>query len=533
MLTFAAETLPELSPEASRMLKVALGVYAVFLLGVSIVAARRVKNEEDYVVAGRRLPLWLAWGTLMATWFGAATINAAAESSRADGLQGVILDPFACSATLIFAGLFFARPLWKMKLFTIADFYRQRYGPTAELIGSSIQVPSNFSWVALQYAALGHIFHVYFDIPFFQGVCWAAGLTMIYTMVGGMWSVTLTDALQLVIALAGLTVLGYAVFVSPELGNGSVIDGVQIAMEKVRTKHPTHLDFFPGPDSPGRAMLIMGWVGAWATGLFGCIPGQDLQQRVFASKDENVAVKACILAGVLYLVFGMVPVLLGLTSSVTLPDVEGNPIPYLANKYLSGGMTVMLIVAIVAMIVSTATSAVLAPATILGHNLLNRIPGVAESPLIRDRLCVVLVSSGGVALAMAGESLMGLLDIALSIHLVSLFIPVAMGIYGKPRGELSAILAMTFGFAAWSIRFLTEKVLLPIPDELAENYQHYCDYLADHFPIESLRTAASNWAVVPEDFYGFGCCVIGYLLGQWILKRRGFSNGREHRSGSA
>ena len=520
MPILAAETLPALNAEASGMLKVALGVYALFLLGVSIVASRRVKTEEDYVVAGRRLPLSLAWATLMATWFGAATINAAAESAKADGLQGVILDPFACSATLIFAGLFFAKPLWKMGLFTIADFYRQRYGPKAELIGSAIQVPSNFSWVALQYAALGHIFHVYFDIPFEQGIYWAAGLTMVYTMIGGMWSVTLTDALQLVIALFGLLALGYAVFTSPELGNGSVIDGVQIAMEKVQAKHPTHLDFFPGPEVPGRAMLIMGWIGAWATGLFGCIPGQDLQQRIFASKDENVAARACILAGVLYLAFGIVPVLLGLTSSVTLPGVEGNPIPYLANKYLSSGMTVVLIVAVVAMIVSTATSAILAPATILGHNLLNRIPGVSKAPLLRDRLCVVIVAAGGVALAMAGESLMGLLDIALSIHLVALFIPVAMGIYGKPRGELSAVLAMTFGFAAWGLRFLTEKVFLPVPEHLAETYEYYHDYLAAAFPIEGLRTAASYWAVIPEDFYGFGCCVFGYLLGQRILKRR-------------
>ena len=407
-----------------------------------------------------------------------------------------------------------------MGLFTIADFYRQRYGPKAELIGSAIQVPSNFSWVALQYAALGHIFHVYFDIPFEQGIYWAAGLTMVYTMVGGMWSVTLTDALQLVIALFGLLMLGYAVFASPELGNGSVIDGVQIAMEKVREKHPTHLDFFPGPETPGRAMLIMGWIGAWATGLFGCIPGQDLQQRVFASKDENVAARACILAGVLYLVFGIVPVLLGLTSSVTLPDVEGNPIPYLANKYLSSGMTVVLIVAVVAMIVSTATSAILAPATILGHNILNRIPGVSKKPLLRDRLCVVIVAAGGVALAMAGESLMGLLDIALSIHLVALFIPVAMGIYGKPRGELTAVLAMTFGFTAWALRFLTEKLFLPVPEHLADTYDYYHEYLAAAFPVEGLRDVASYWAVIPEDFYGFGLCVFGYLLGQQILKRR-------------
>jgi hypothetical protein len=80
---------------------------------------------------------------------------------------------------------------------------------------------------------------------------------------------------------------------------------------------------------------------------------------------------------------------------------------------------------------------------------------------------------------------------------------------------------MTFGFTAWAVRFLTEKVVLPIPEHLADTYEYYHDYLAAEFPVEGLRTAASYWAVIPEDFYGFGCCVFGYLLGQQILKRRG------------
>jgi len=131
-----------LNPSYKTLLAITLCVYVLFLLAISIYASRRVETEADYLVAGRRLPLFLAWGTLIATWFGAATMFAAAEAVREEGFLGVVLDPFACAGTLILAGVFFARPLWNKNIFTMADFYRQTYGPAAELTGGLIQVPS-------------------------------------------------------------------------------------------------------------------------------------------------------------------------------------------------------------------------------------------------------------------------------------------------------------------------------------------------------------------------------------------------------
>ncbi|MDO7688246.1 MAG: sodium:solute symporter, partial [Pirellulales bacterium] len=125
----------DLAPSAKGLLAVALCGYILLLLAVSIYASRRVETEADYLVAGRRLPLFLAWGTLIATWFGAATMFAAAAAVREEGLLGVVLDPFACAGTLILAGIFFARPLWNKNIFTMADFYRKTYGPAAELTG--------------------------------------------------------------------------------------------------------------------------------------------------------------------------------------------------------------------------------------------------------------------------------------------------------------------------------------------------------------------------------------------------------------
>ena len=150
----------------------------------------------------------------------------------------------------------------------------------------------------------------------------------------------------------------------------------------------------------------------------------------------------------------------------------------------------MFVIAVVSMIISTATSAVLAPATILGHNLLVRIPCLQNtSGLFRDRLSVVLVSIGGVCVAMLGESLMGLLDIALSIQLSALFVPVVFGIYGRPRNQLCCVLAMLFGFFVWSV---THGIELWNPT-------HHSFF--------------SRTLVIPSDFYGLSASIFGYWLG--------------------
>jgi Na+/proline symporter len=295
--------------------------------------------------------------------------------------------------------------------------------------------------------------------------------------------VTLTDTVQIVIALAGLVVLTAAALSAPQLGNGDPWRGLAIVFTRVAETHPDHLRLVPA--DPSLAVLL-GWLGAWATGLFGNIPGQDLQQRVFAAKSPNTAMYACILAGVLYLAFGMLPVTLGLASLVTHPEGTLDPVGFLAGEYLSTGMLVVFVIAVMSMVVSTATSAVLAPATILGHNLLSRIPGFDTGGLVRDRLCVVLVSLGGIALAMWGKSLMELLDVSLSIQLAALFVPLVMGIYGRPRGQLAAVLSMLLGFGAWLVAFAVEHLAGPEPDGL----------------VAALTTVTS-------DFWGLGCGLLG------------------------
>ena len=139
----------------------------------------------------------------------------------------------------------------------------------------------------------------------------------------------------------------------------------------------------------------------------------------------------------------------------------------------------------------------LAPATILGHNLLSRLPGLGDNGLLRDRICVVLVSLGGIGLAMWGKSLMELLDVALSIQLVALFVPVVMGIYGRPRGVRPGVLSMLFGFTAWLVSFGIEHLDGRLPEAF----------------VSAVTT-------VPSDFWGLGFAILGYAVGQALSPPR-------------
>jgi hypothetical protein len=124
--------------------------------------------------------------------------------------------------------------------------------------------------------------------------------------------------------------------------------------------------------------------------------------------------------------------------------------------------------------------------------------------LLRDRLCVAVVSLGGIAMAMWGKSLMELLDVALSIQLVALFVPVTMGIYGRPRGQLPGVLSMLLGFGAWLAAFTVEHLDGRIPE-----------------PVFSTLTT------VPSDFWGLGFAIVGYILGQMLSGQRAVSVLRE------
>ncbi len=300
---------------------VGVGLYLLATIALGVWAGRRVGDSVDFLVAGRRLPLWLTTATLFATWFGGGTCIGAAGAAYSQGVIGVIADPFGAALCLFLAGWFFARPLRRSGALTIGDYFKMRYGREAELFSSVLQAPPFIGWAAAQFVAFGTTLQVLAGLDQTTAILAGGIVVLIYTTSGGMWAVSITDFAQGIVLIVGLVWL-LPVALSDAGGWGAV----SAALPEGR------LSFLPEHS-------LYGWIWyiqAWAVVGLGSIPSQDLLQRTLSSRDENVAVRSSHLAGGLYLTVGLIPVALGLVAAVTLPGLA-NPelaLPELGRHHL-------------------------------------------------------------------------------------------------------------------------------------------------------------------------------------------------------
>jgi Na+/proline symporter len=199
---------------------------------------------------------------------------------------------------------------------------------------------------------------------------------------------------------------------------------------------------------------LVGWLSVVAIGVLGNIPGQDLAQRIFASRTAGIAKAACLIAGVSYIVFGLVPVLTGLAAEVlAIESGDSATLPMLAATLMSPALGIVFVLALVSAVMSTIDSAILAPSGVLANNILTKI-WPRQSALRLSRLATLGIASVSVAIAYVGQDAYALLETAYAIGMVGLFVPLAIGLYGPRGGERAALAAMGVGTSVWGVHIM-------------------------------------------------------------------------------
>src|SRR5512139_3781635 len=213
------------------MLLTLVMLYLLGTIAIGLYAAKRVKSSADFAVAGRRLPLIMIVTTTFATWFGSETVLGIPAKFVNGGLGSVVEDPFGAGTCLILVGVFFAAKLYRMTLLTISDFFRERYGRAVEVICSLIIMLSYLGWVAAQVTALGLVFNILsmgaIEIP--VGMVIGTVSILAYTLFGGMWSVAVTDFIQMIILVSGLFIL--AVFAGNMAGGADKVVDLAVSRD--------------------------------------------------------------------------------------------------------------------------------------------------------------------------------------------------------------------------------------------------------------------------------------------------------------
>jgi SSS family transporter len=418
---------------------IGVGLYIVMMIAIGVYASGKTHTVTEFIVAGRGLPVWLCSTTIVATWFGGGTMMGVSGSAYDNGMLGVIADPLGAALALFLIGFFFARLFRRLRILTVADFMAQRYGQIAAMAITATTVFSNVAWVGAMLVAFGLIFETLTGTPLIVGIFGGALVIFVYTAVGGLWAVALTDFLQMVIIVIGLVVL--LVVVLLDVGGWSAI-GPQLSADTFR--------LLPG-ENTGQQWL--NYLRAWTIIGLVDISAQTLMQRAMAAKSERTAQNSFYLGGLGYLVFGMIPVTLGIIASVSMPDLADSEsvIPSLAIEHLHPVAVAIFVGALLAAIMSSADSALLGCASVIANNVL---PLVKPNPstrlgLIVARTAIPVCGIIAIVVALKIQVVFDLMLDANILGMASIIVPFILGVWWKKANRTGALSAMGAGLSAW------------------------------------------------------------------------------------
>ncbi|MDH3286422.1 MAG: sodium:solute symporter family protein [Betaproteobacteria bacterium] len=426
-------------------------LYLAASIAIGLIAATRVHNTRDYVVAGRSLPLYVVTATVFATWFGSETVLGISSTFIKEGLRGIVSDPFGSSMCLVLVGFFFAAKLYRMDLLTIGDYYRVRYDAIAELLTSLCIVISYLGWLAAQIVVIGLVFSIVTGgaVSMNQGIVIGAIVVLIYTLWGGMYSVAWTNFVQMVVILLGLFYIAYVI--AEKAGGVATVVAHADAAGK--------FEFWPKLE----ARDLLTFIGAWVTLMFGSIPQQDVFQRVNSSRSERVAVTGSVLGGVLYFLFAFVPIFLAYSASLIDPKMVGELmqkdhqqiLPALILNHTPLFAQIVFFGALLSAVMSTASGTLLAPSVTFTENILKKL--IRKELTDRQflwtmRVTVAVFATGVTVFALNSESTIYEMVVdAYKVTLVAAFVPLVAGLYWKRATRQGALAAILAGLATWVV----------------------------------------------------------------------------------
>lgn len=321
---------------------VVIVIYLALLIAIGLYCRRRAKTHKDFLVAGRHLGPWLFTGALMATTIGGSYTIGGTSFGYVMGIGGLwwVLGSGIALASM----LLIARRISRLRVYTMTEIAQHRYGTVTRQSLAVIIIVALVLTLAVQVLAAGTIVATLFDIPTHWGVFIATGVMVFYSVVGGMWSITLTDIVQ-VFWMTLRVVFILLPFLLWKTGGWT----------DMWSAAP---DSYKNVGAWGWGSNIIPWVvviiaGSWTAG--------DYYQRLFTGKNERV-VKIGLGGSAMYAAVWSVAVCtIGTAVFVLMPHLE-NPDNAFAKGVglLPQGVSGVIYAAALAAVMSTASGVLIA-----------------------------------------------------------------------------------------------------------------------------------------------------------------------------
>jgi SSS family solute:Na+ symporter len=358
-----------------------LGLYLAASLGVGLASRRRKPDELEYFLASRKLGAWRIGGSLAATVLSGSSFLAGTALVYGRGLIGTWYNLTGAIA-LIMLGALLAGRVRSAACYTLPELLERHYGAAVGRSASTVVVAVELGWLALLIRASGAVIEPFVSFapePLMAGIL---AVLLLYTMAAGQRGVVATDLLQLVVILVGLLVLAWSC--------------AGAAWAELARSAPARRSF---PLAPG---FGLGDLIAWFA-ILGLphLVGSDVYARLLAAQDSRAARAGAILAGLIKLAAAAAIGLFGLAAANLLPAVA-NPdhtLPLLIRRLLQPPLDLLLLVALLAVIMSTASTVLLTAATVVARDLLRPAAGAEMVRTARRSMPVLALAAGAIAAA--------------------------------------------------------------------------------------------------------------------------------------
>lgn len=413
-------------------------IYLLAMLAFGFWGKSRTKDSADFLVAGRRLGPTLYTGTMAAVVLGGASTVGGVGLGYKWGVSGMWL-VVAIAIGLLALSLFFAGPIQRLRVYTVAQMLSLRYGVDATSASGLVMAAYTLMLSVTSTIAYATVFNVLFGTGRTLSVIIGGVVVMLYSSIGGMWSITLTDMVQFVLKTIGVFFL-LLPFTWHRAGG---FDGIR--------------------ERAGDAVFDLTAIGTdtiitfFVVYSFGMLIGQDIWQRVFTARSPQVARWGGTTAALYCVLYGIAGALIGLAASTFMPDVKAKDDVYaqIAEAILPVGISGIVLAAAVAAMMSTASGALIATATVartdikpLLLRLVGRSPAEAENPEVdvhSDRRYVAVLGIIVIIIAALLNDVVGALTIAYDILVGGLLVPILGGFLWKRATGAGALAAMAVG----------------------------------------------------------------------------------------
>lgn len=391
--------------------------YFLVLIVAGILGAKRAKTAEDFALAGRNLGLFVYLGCLSAVILGGASTIGTAKLGYQFGISGMWF-VFMIGLGIAVLGLFFTNQIYGAHVTTISELLGRRYNQKTRLISALVAAIYTLMVSVTQVIGMGTIIHAVLGWSMTVSMLVGGGIVLFYTILGGMWSVTMTDIIQFIVMTVGI----FFVMLPMSLSH---VGGWTSLLERLPA---SHFD-----------LTSMGWANIFQYFLLytlGMVVSQDIWQRVFTARTPNIARGGAIYAGLYSVAYAVALSVIGMCGVIVFPNMNDpqNVFANMSLEILPHGLLGLILASVCSALMSTASGTLLASSTLLSHDILKQywLKNMSDRQFVLlSRMMTLAVGIVAIIFAIWIQDVLVALDVAYAILSGAIFVPVVLGFFWK------------------------------------------------------------------------------------------------------